>query len=239
MLFKTSSLTLLLALAGYAPDTHRTVEPRQFPPWWENLPVISIQRLDGPMALELDRTVTLQDQIRFRSDEALPYHISELVYGRYPGRAETGEILAFTGDYWNAADSIAIMPYSNEGNLTEAPIALPACAPEIADYRPVFLADTLERDVNLGIWVSLAEPRRTKVAVYAGDFRCGAPRRDERYRVLVSSAIPWRLAGLQFNLHLPPSLILLSDAAVGEPLTFAVFNLRRGVFSFRDRRPPR
>ncbi len=188
-----------------------------------------------PRIVDPRSPVRFERQMTFRSPNPLPYRISELVHGTYPGRASTGEILAFTGPAWEESDSIAILPPSEHHPYSDRPAdATLPCGPVITGYRSIFLSWTSVHRIGVGVWTSDAGPRQTLVVAFALDVPCSEWNSgSNRYRILLESAMPWRLATLNVSLHTPPDLVVLSEAEIGEPITFAIYNLRLNALSFR------
>ena len=184
------------------------------------------------------RMARLAWSITFRTDDQRPYNLVEMMTVRFPGRLPTGEVLSFSRGTWRMSDSMSVRPASDYGTMQEPVGPVESCPPTLPGYALRFETRTPFRSIRLGIWDSRRAARGTLVISFASNGPCGTQTgRTRPYHILLRSPIRWRLAAFEMNLDSPPSLLVVSDARVGEPITFALYDVQPRALDFGERRP--
>lgn len=201
------------------------------------IPIVRVESILSMGTRINRRLASLTRSVTFRTNDPRPYELVELLSAVFLGRLATGDILSFSGDGWEARDSMTVRPASEYTSFARPAGPPEACPPTIAGYAQRYIARTYMPEVRLGIWQSYPGAQDTLVVAFASDVPCRTDvARERRFRILLRGPIPWRLAALEQNLDSPPSLILVSDARVGEPITFALYDVRPRALWFAQ--PP-
>ena len=175
--------------------------------------------------------------VTLRTADPRPYNLIELLSAVYVGRLATGEVVSFAGDGWEGGDSMRVRPASDY-SASEFPVGRGGnCVPTLPGYAVRFITGTPFPGIRLGIWESSSAARESLVVAFEADEPCAAQAPAEvEHRILLRGSIRWRLAALEMNLDSPPSLLVVSDARVGGPLTFALYDVRPRAIRFAQRR---
>jgi hypothetical protein len=224
-------ITALQVHLAALPDTSRR------PP--ESSVTIPIERVVDGTAGVRDagdpQLVSFAGSITLRARDPRPYDIAELGADfAFPGRTGTGEVLWFSAPQWSLSDSLAVRPPRVRASFAaEHPGALRGCPPHVAGYAPRYLRQTAEYGIGIGIWESVSGEGDTLIAIFPSIRECAeTPGQRPPYRILLAGPVRWRLAALHMNIDYPPSLLVMSHAQVGEPITFAIYNLRVNAARF-------
>lgn len=116
------------------------------------------------------------------------------------------------------------LPYTSSANR-------PTCIPTISGMRSVAISPILGRPL-VGIWAD--NEGAMSIVTFPNEYRCDGPTVDRRYHVIPAGRTPWREIRLTPNLHLPPAVVMVSQAHVGAPIIYARVQFTAAAVTFDD-----
>jgi hypothetical protein len=206
----TTLLSLGLAVAPCYAQSHSIGDP-------ENLPIRD---------LAYNNVLISEDygswyQITFSSGDSRPYEVVNLGNQGMIGRLRDGSALRFVMDRDNVPIGITVEQGSSE--IQGGAVNGPQCRPEIDGFIRVTQDERLFNAA--GIWRA-RQGNHFLIVTYPRNFRCPANGVvDTRFRIVSRSTMAWRLISVEPQLHSPPLVRVLSNADVGNPITYAVIRL--------------
>jgi hypothetical protein len=181
----------------------------------------------------LEKKILLTSSVVFRSSDPRIYDIVKIEWAWHPGRTASGELVRFAPDRWSSLlRYVEIWPRNTKPELRVEP----ECIPVIPGYELHSTAYTESWKLFVGIWRANSDTQATRTIIASFPQSCSPFTEALPHKVLLRSAVNWKVAYIRPALHVGPELILLSEADQDRYIIFAIYSLHGAAFTTT---PPR